>query len=151
MLQQEVLKMIDDSVLCWLATSSSKGVPNVSPKEVFCHYGENRIIIANIASPGSKRNIIENPCICLSVVDILVQKGFQLKGTGEVIDASNPEFDAMEAILSWITQGKFPFSTIFVLNIEKVKPILAPSYLLYPETTEEDQIEQAKRSYGLKK
>ena len=33
-LTTEIKKAIDQSVLCWLATVSKEGIPNVSPKEV---------------------------------------------------------------------------------------------------------------------
>lgn len=59
-LEKEIIKYINQSVLCWLATSSSENIPNVSPKEIFTHY-ENDIIVANIASPQTVKNIKENP------------------------------------------------------------------------------------------
>ncbi|MEM6264941.1 MAG: pyridoxamine 5'-phosphate oxidase family protein [Bacteroidota bacterium] len=51
---------INRSVLCWLATASKEKIPNVSPKEIFTHFGGEKIIIANIASPQTVRNIHEN-------------------------------------------------------------------------------------------
>ncbi len=148
-LTAEIKASIDKSVLCWLATSSSKNIPNVSPKEVFTYFGPDKIIIANIASPQSVRNIKENETVCVSFIDILVQKGFQIKGKAEIIDQSNDEFAAMEQLLIRITEGKFPFPTITLITIEKVKPIIAPKYLLYPDTTEKEQIESAKKAYGM--
>lgn len=60
MLSDEVKKSIEESILCWLATADSKGMPNVSPKEVFLPYGKEEIIIANIASPKSVKNIAKS-------------------------------------------------------------------------------------------
>ncbi|MEL6255795.1 MAG: pyridoxamine 5'-phosphate oxidase family protein [Bacteroidota bacterium] len=57
---EEIKDYIDRSVLCWLATSSAENFPNVSPKEIFAFYGSDKIIIANIASPQSIRNIREH-------------------------------------------------------------------------------------------
>ena len=51
----------DQFVLCWLATVSEKGVPNVSPKELFIFEREKQLLIANIASPQSVKNIRANP------------------------------------------------------------------------------------------
>ena len=51
LITSEVAESIDCSVLCWLATVSSDGIPNVSPKEAFLHDGQGRVLIANIASP----------------------------------------------------------------------------------------------------
>ena len=75
----EIKKSMDSSVLCWLATVSSEGTPNVSPKEVFTYF-KDEIIIANIASPQTLKNIKENALVCISFIDILIQKGFKLKG-----------------------------------------------------------------------
>ncbi len=150
MLSGTVLEYINRSVLCWLATASTKGIPNVSPKEVFACYQQQSVIIANIASPTTIKNIKENPNVCLSFIDVLVQKGYQLKGKAEIITNDHPEFSKMEPQLLQLTKGKYPFPSITFITPEKIKPILAPSYLLYPEeATEERLIEQAKIAYGL--
>lgn len=150
-LTQELKKFIQDSVLCWLATASSENIPSVSPKEVFTHFGEQYIIIANIASPQSIRNIQENSQVCVSFIDIFVQKGFQVKGKAQIIKNSDGNYKAMEAKLLNITQGKFPFSSITQIQIEKTKAIIAPKYILYPDTTEAQQIKSAMETYQVKK
>ena len=148
-LSHKIKKSIDSSVLCWLATVSKTGMPNVSPKEIFKYYGEDQVIIANIASPQSVRNIKQNEQVCLSFIDILVQKGFQLKGEAVIVTNQDEDFPKMEAVLLEMTEGKFPFKTITAIRINKVKPIIAPRYLLYPETTEAAQIASAKKAYKL--
>ena len=55
----------------------------------------------------------------------------------------------MNKVLTKMTGGDFPFAIITEITFEKVKPIIAPRYILYPETTEQDQIERAKKVYGL--
>ena len=84
----------------------------------------------------------------MSFIDILVQKGFQVKGKAKIIKKTDSEFLEMEKVLIKMTEGKFPFTTITEITIEQVKPILAPKYILYPETTEKEQIESAKKAYG---
>ena len=56
--------------LCWLATVDTDGVPSATPKEMFATSGEDRLVIADIASSNSVRNIRENPSVCISFVDI---------------------------------------------------------------------------------
>jgi len=148
-LTREIKEFIDKSVLCWLATVSVENIPNVSPKEIFTYYETDKIIVANIASPQTVRNIKQNENVCVSFIDILVQKGFQIKGKAEIIGKKDSEFSEMEKILIEMTGGKFPFRTITKINIEQVKPIIAPKYVLYPKTTEKEQIESAKRAYGI--
>lgn len=140
---------LENSVLCWLATASVSGQPNVSPKEIFCTYGEDHLLIANIASPGSERNIRENPAVCVSFIDILVQKGAQVKGVAEVVVEDDEAFADLAPGLVRLTGGKFPFRSIFRIRIESVKPIVAPRYRLFPETTEAEQVASARSVYGL--
>ncbi len=149
MLTQAVKKSMDQSVLCWLATSSADAHPNVSPKEIFTYYGEDIILIANIASPNSLRNIKVNPKVCVSFIDILVQKGFQVKGHATIVTKEVTNFSIYHDLLYQIAGPNFPFSSLFEVKIEQVKPIIAPKYILFPDTTEAAQIESAKRLYKL--
>ena len=147
-LTAEIRDYIEQSVLCWLATTSEAGIPNVSPKECFAAFGEDSIIVANIASPQTVKNIGENPNVCLSFIEVFVQKGYQLKGKAEIVSTQDPDYAAMKQGLEAMTLGKFPFRTITRIKLESAKPILAPSYLLFPETTEAQQIASAKKRYG---
>jgi len=147
-LTTEIKQYIDKSILCWLATVSSDNIPNVSPKEIFNYFGTDKIIIANIASPQTVKNIRHNENVCLSFIDILVQKGLQVKGKAKIVGKGDTDYAEMEKILIKMTSGNFPFSTITVITIAQVKPIVAPSYIFYPDTTEEQQIESAKKAYG---
>lgn len=148
-LTPEIKASIDKTVLCWLATVSSENQPNVSPKEIFSYYRIDQIIIANIASPQSAKNIRANENVCISFIDILVQKGFKIKGIAKVVDQAHPDFLDMEKVLLKMTEGKFPFKTIISIIIKKVNPIIAPRYLFYPETTEEAQVQSAKAAYRI--
>lgn len=95
-----VFSRIDRIVLCWLVTVDAVGAPNVSPKEVFCACGASRVLVANIASPQSDRNLRGNPQVCLSFVEVFVQKGYKLKGTAEVVRAQLAQTEAGKAALS---------------------------------------------------
>ena len=148
-LTEQIIQDINRCVLCWLATVSQDGISNVSPKEIFAPYGDDGIIIANIASPQSVRNIRANPKICISMIDILIQKGCQLKGTAQIIEPLSTAYPSMAAILTELTGGLFPFASITYIRIDSYKPIISPRYMLYPDTTEEEQIKSAKKLYGL--
>ncbi|MEL6925642.1 MAG: pyridoxamine 5'-phosphate oxidase family protein [Bacteroidota bacterium] len=149
MLTADILHYIDRSVLCWLATTDHEGQPNVSPKEVFTHFGESHLLIANIASPNTVRNLKSNHKVCVSFVDVLVQKGYQLKGTAELVYKKEERFDQLAAPLLAITKGLYPFASLTFVKIEHSKPIIAPSYRLYPEQSVEEKIASAKKAYGL--
>lgn len=147
-LSTEIRKYLDQSVLCWLATSSLEQVPNVSPKEIFVPYQDAYILIANIASPQTVNNIQQNPNVCVSFIDVFVQKGYQLKGTAKIIQQTDIEFQTLEPLLLKLTKGLFPFHSITKIKVNSSKKILAPRYLLYPDTKESDQIKSAEESYN---
>jgi len=148
MLNSKIKACIDKSVLCWVATSD-ENMPNVSPKEVFTYFKDKYIIVANIASPQTIQNIGKNPNVCISFIDIFVQKGYQIKGRATILKKTDAHFLEMEEMLLKITKGKFPFKSITCISVDSVKPIIAPSYLFFPEITEFQHIEDAKKTYGV--
>ena len=149
MLTEAIKKSIDESVLCWLATIDENGCPNVSPKEMFMHYSDNSVLVANIASPSSERNILANPNVCLSFVHVLKQKGYKLNGRARVVEQTHTEFHPLVEELYSLGGREFQIQSVFVITVERAHPILAPSYWLFPDTNEQSQIAKAKAQYGL--
>ena len=151
MLSPEVHTAIERSVLCWLATVSDAGQPNVSPKEIFAPFDAEHMVIANIASPTSVRNLLSNPSVCVSFVDIFVQKGFKIVGTAQNIPRQAPEYAHWVRPLQAKAGPRFTIHSVMVVKVQSVEPILAPSYRLYPEeTNEQSQIDSAMRTYGVR-
>jgi len=148
MLTEEVKQYVDKSVLCWLATTSLDHMPNVSPKEAFTYYGDSHIIVANIASPQTVENIRQNDSVCISFIDVFVQKGYQLKGKATILEEGDVDFEKRKKCLQKLIGDEFPFSSIIDIKVERVKPIIAPKYFLYSETTEQDQIKSAIKMYS---
>lgn len=149
-MDKSIKDCIGKSVLCWLATVDRDNTPNVSPKEIFALYDEKTLLIANIASPGSVKNIRSNPNVCVSFVDIFVQKGYKLKGTAEIIDKSDTTFPAKVKFLIKLFTDAFPINEVIEITVVKATPMLAPSYLFFSDTTESKQIENAMETYGVK-
>lgn len=148
MLTPDIKKYIDQSVLCWLATVSKDGIPNVSPKEIFTYLDEDHIGIAHIASPNSFRNIKANPNVCVSFVEVFVQKGYKLVGQAEIIKRTDTEFKKEAAKILTMAGAAFPVQALLKIKVTKTTPILAPSYMMYPDkTTEENQIAGALKTY----
>ena len=139
---------VSRSVLCWLATVDEEGAPNLSPKEVF-GLVDGRLVIANIASPRSSGNLRSNPHVCVSLLDIFEQKGVRVAGLGAVRSADDVEFASARALLSAQTDGRFPFSEIFVIEVGDVQPYSAPGWHLYPEVDPAERRAEALRSYGV--
>lgn len=150
MLSNEVQISAARSVLCWLATVNENGQPNVSPKEIFAALDTEHLVIANIASPTSVRNIKVNPLVCVSFIDIFVQKGFKVTGAARNVRRQDTDFSRWVAPLEAKAGPRFPIYSVLVVRATAIEPILAPSYRLYStETTEQSQVASAMRAYGV--
>lgn len=149
-LTDAVVQAARRSVLCWLATVDAQGQPNVSPKEVWAIADDRHVVVANIASPVTVRNIAQQPQVCLSFVDVLVQKGFKLQGRARELLPGDADYDQWAAPLLAMAGERIPVRSVLLIAVDAVQPIVAPSYWLFPDTTTEaTQIEAARRSYGL--
>lgn len=150
LLTDEVREAARRSVLCWLATADDNGQPSVSPKEVWAIADEKHIVVANIASPGSAKNIRVNARVCLSFIDIFTQKGFKVIGAATELKPSAPDFPKWVGPLHTMLGDRFQIRSVFVVRATAVHRIVAPSYTFYPsETTEESQVQAALRTYGV--
>ena len=137
-------------VLCWLATADAEGQPNVSPKEVFAVVDERHLVIAHIASPISVRNIQQNPKVCVSLIDIFVQKGWKLMGHAQYVNAREEAFHAHAKPLLAMAGDQFKIQGVMVVEVVQAHPIVAPSYRFYPNsTTESGQMQAAMKVYGV--
>lgn len=147
-----LLDFSEKSVLCWLATASADATPNVSPKEVFTFINEELMLIANIASPESERNILVNPKVCVSFIEIFEQRGFKVKGTAQLITAEHDHWPAYLAALKVLAGESFPIKNIFAIKVETSSKVMAPSYGLFPETTTpQSQVEVALKTYNVQR
>lgn len=151
-LSPEVIEASERSVLCWLATVAANGQPNVSPKEIFTVFDEDHLVVANIASPSTVRNIADSNKVCIGFVDVFVQKGFKVTGVAKYIGAKDEAFARWAEPLLRMAGPRFPIHGVIVIQALAAEPILAPSYRLYPaETTEHVQVAAAMRTYGIHK
>lgn len=151
MLTPTIQQYIQQSILCWLATVDSDGCPNVSPKELFLSTNEYTLVIAHIASPQSVKNIQTQPKVCVSFVDVFVQKGYKIKGKATLVSRHDSTYKDYNNLFQQQYGNAFAMTAFIVIEVATVAPILAPSYLFYLETTEAAQIQNALAAYRVKK
>ena len=146
----EIKTAVDRAVLCWLATVDANGQPNVSPKEIFCTASDTELMIAEIASPVSHRNIGQNSKVCVSFVDVFRQKGYKVHGDARLIPADTPEYDDRAGPLIAMAGPNFKVRSIILVDAIRVAPIVAPSYAKFPDTTEAQKIRESFKTYGVR-
>ncbi len=148
MLNDDLRACAERATLCWLATVDAAGQPNVSPKEIFAVFDEAHLVIANIASPTSARNIGAGARVCVSFIDLFVQKGWKVAGQARHVGHAAADHAHWAVPLVAKAGPRFPLHGVIVVRATAVEPIVAPSYRLHPaETTEASQVASALRAY----
>jgi predicted pyridoxine 5'-phosphate oxidase superfamily flavin-nucleotide-binding protein len=116
---------------------------------MFTCFEENKLLIANIASPNSIQNIKKNNKVCVSFVDVFVQKGFKIKGIARIIEENDVDFETKVGMIKSLFTDKFPIHELIEIEVQKIESIKAPSYLMFPNITEQEQIESAMKTYKI--
>ncbi|WP_343561258.1 pyridoxamine 5'-phosphate oxidase family protein [Kiloniella sp. b19] len=152
MLNDLALSSIETSVLCWLATADSKGQASVSPKQIFCANGTESLLIANIASPHSRANIRQNRKVCVSMIDIFVQKGCKIYGEAKIHEKGSEGYERLvPPLLKLLEPGYLQIRDVIEVHPTSIKPLMAPSYHLSPEKREEETVRaEGYETYGVR-
>jgi predicted pyridoxine 5'-phosphate oxidase superfamily flavin-nucleotide-binding protein len=105
--------------LAWVATASRDGVPNVTPKGTLKLMDEHHVLFADLFSLKTRKNLLENNKVAVTVVDTATGKGYQLKGVAEVISAG-PLFEATAKQIKESPKGLPPVQHVVKITVEAV-------------------------------
>lgn len=105
--------------LAWVATVSRDGEPNVTPKGSLKLLDEQRVLFADLFSLKTRKNLEENKKVAITVADPATGKGYQLKGTAEVVN-SGPLFDETNKQLKELPKKLPPARYVVKITVESV-------------------------------
>jgi hypothetical protein len=77
MLTPDMRAVIEAAHLCFAATVTPEGRPNLSPKGTIRVWDDARLFFLDIASPGTRANLGHSPWMELNVVEQLSRRGFE--------------------------------------------------------------------------
>lgn len=72
--------------LVFVATVDSAGDPHVVPKGTVDVLGDRHIIFVDLQESQTKKNLLHNPSVAITVVNPTSYEGYQLKGRAEIIE-----------------------------------------------------------------
>lgn len=76
-----------DPVTVFVGTVSKDGIPNISAKGSFIHVVDDETLAyADVYSLKTLENVKNNPQVTIAAINANTYKGFQFKGTGEVVE-----------------------------------------------------------------
>jgi len=80
--------------MAWVATATNDGVPNVTPKGTVRVMDDQHVVFADLFSLKTRQNLERNPRVAVTVIDGATHKGYQIKGTAELV-SSGPLYHQM--------------------------------------------------------
>ena len=122
----EIKTFLNSQKLGYVATVSSDGKPNISPKGTIIAWSDNLLAFANIRSPDTVMNLQNNPFVEINVIDPLSRKGYLFIGTAKIIK-NTPLY--VKILNHYRTNGiKSPINSIVIVDISSVSEVTSPLY-----------------------
>lgn len=126
MLTPDMKRVIAEYPLGYIATASTDGTPNVSPKGTFFVVDDTTIAFAEVRSPTTLRNLQANPRTEINFVDPFVRKGYRFAGTAKVLRRGEGNFDAL--LQKCNTSLASAVRAMVVVSLTKALPLISPAY-----------------------
>ena len=122
----KIKAFLNTQKLGYVATVSSDGKPNISPKGTIIPWPENLLAFANIRSPDTMMNLQHNPFVEINVIDPLTRKGYLFTGTGKIIKDTPMYNDILNHYRANGIQS--PINSIVIVSISSISTVTSPLY-----------------------
>ena len=135
MITSEIKNFLNTQKLGYVATVSSDGLPNISPKGTIIAWASEILAFADIRSPDTVKNLQNNPNVEINVIDPLLRKGYLFKGVARLIN-SGLQYDE---ILQYYRDNGItsPINAIILVDLSCISDVTSP---LYDMGISEDEI-----------
>ena len=128
MLTPDMRTVIESCQLCFAATVTTEGRPNLSPKGTIRVWDDEHLFFLDIASPGTRANLAHSPWLELNVVDQLSRRGYRFAGKAALHHPGSAVYDdGVRRVYGDVTPSSRP-SAVILLAVERVAPVLSPAY-----------------------
>ena len=133
----EMARMIAELRLCYVATVTPDGRPNLSPKGSLRVVDGDHLAFADIMSPQTMRNLKENPYVEINIVHPFLRRGYRFKGRCDIV-TEGETFDLVANEL-WQREGKqYPVNAVVRIEVETALPVRSPAYVFNKGVQEDD-------------
>jgi hypothetical protein len=128
MLTPDMRAVIEAAHLCFAATVTPDGRPNLSPKGTIRVWDDTHLFFLDIASPGTRANLERSPWMEINVVEQLSRRGYRFAGRATVHVAGSAEFEQGLRIVYRDEPMTFHTEAVVRLAVERAAPLLSPAY-----------------------
>lgn len=128
-LSKDLRAFVEEQKLGFVGTVRPDGSPNVSPKGTVTVWDDQHLIFADLASPGTVRNLERDPRVEVNVVDPVARKGWRFRGTAEVLHTG----DRFHAAVQFFERLNLPdaprrIRSVVLVRVTSVAPLISPAY-----------------------
>ena len=122
----EIRNFVNFQKLGYVATVSSDGSPNLSPKGTIAILDDSKLVFANIRSPQTVENLTKNPSIEINVIDPFSRMGYRFKGIANILSDGSD----FKKILDYFEKKgiKSKISDIVIVDVKSFSKVTSPSY-----------------------
>jgi hypothetical protein len=126
MITQKIKDFLNLHKLGYVATVSSDGKPNISPKGTIIAWTSSVLAFVDIRSPDTMNNLQNNSNVEINVIDPILRKGYLFQGTARIL--TNDElFEEISTF--YITTGmKSSINSIVLVDVSNVSEVTSPLY-----------------------
>jgi predicted pyridoxine 5'-phosphate oxidase superfamily flavin-nucleotide-binding protein len=126
MLTADMKRIVKEWPLGFIATTSSDGTPNVSPKGTFAVLDDRTIAFGEIRSPATLRNLRANPRVEVNFVDVFARSGYRFAGIASVVERGDAGFDTLLPKLNSALASRI--RAVVTISVTRALPLTSPSY-----------------------
>jgi uncharacterized protein len=127
-LTPDMRAVIQAAHLCFAATVTPGGRPNVSPKGTIRVWDDTHLFFLDIASPGTRANLAHAPWLELNVVEQLSRRGYRFAGRATLHFPESPVYAEGVRRVYDNTLPADPPTAVVLLAVERAAPLLSPAY-----------------------
>ena len=125
---QDMRAVVQAAHLCFAATVTPDGRPNLSPKGTIRVWDDNHLFFLDIASPTTRANLERSPWIEINVVDQLSRRGYRFLGRAQLHIDDDIYADATRRVFAQ-EGNKYPVAAVVLVAVERALPLFSPGYM----------------------
>ena len=128
MLTPDMRAVIQAAHLCFAATVTPEGRPNLSPKGTIRVWDDTHLFFLDIASPGTRANLEHSSWMELNVVEQLSRRGYRFFGRAELHFEGSAIYAEATRRVFGEENATYPVTAVVVLAVQRATPLLSPAY-----------------------
>jgi len=142
--------IIKQAILSFVATVNDDGTPNLSPKASLM-VTNGVLYFADIASPGTIRNLRRNPAVEINVVDIFQRRGYRFTGRASILPPGDDEYSMIADRVRTANGPEYPVDHVVRIDTSSITRLLSPAHVFARPPRSQDEIRNTYlQKYGVK-